>query len=144
MFYQGPIAKHKYKALTIAHNIFLSRNQRYKLGQWLDTSVTVVGHCVPVWYDGGETNEPAQEVFCNYVITNGDNPTYVRTLEDKDGFKINLFEKNMRQSLLDSTDGGCGSILFTNHGKAKFEDREYHLVNFVSIHDESFLRGSLT
>jgi len=143
MFYQGPIAPHKLKALTVAHNIFLNRNQRYKIGQWLDTTVHVVGHCIPVWYDGGDTDEPAQEIFCNYLLTNGEEPTFVRTLEGKDGFRINLAGQQMRKSLLDVIDGGSESIMFTNHGKAKFQDREYHLVNFVSIHDESLLRGSM-
>ena len=54
--------------LVISHNINLSREERYNLHQ--GKPVTTVGVSVPVWFEKGNTSEPAQEVFVLYRLTN--------------------------------------------------------------------------
>ena len=54
--------------LTILHNIFLTKQDRSTLingGQ-----IQAMGVSVPVWYLKGKTTEPAQEIFCEYILTN--------------------------------------------------------------------------
>lgn len=73
--------------LAISHNVHLTREQRYALAG--GEPVSVVGVSVPVWYAGGRTNEPANEVFCNYAIRNApgeDGGIRIR----KDGYEFNL------------------------------------------------------
>lgn len=56
--------------LTISHNIFLTREQRYDLNN--DIAIKVVGVSVPVILSNNKTtSEPAKEVFVNYTIKNG-------------------------------------------------------------------------
>ena len=52
--------------LTVSHYIYLSREQRYELNDGKD--IEIVGICVPVWFQKGNTSEPAQEIFCKYKI----------------------------------------------------------------------------
>lgn len=72
--------------LTILHNIFLTKQDRSTLvngGQ-----IQAMGVSVPVWYLKGKTTEPAQEIFCEYILTNT-TEDYPLTALAK-GYKINL------------------------------------------------------
>jgi hypothetical protein len=75
--------------LAISHEIYLTRDQRYRLAA--GDSVSVTGISVPVWYAKGKTNEPAREVFCNYIIHNSPNA------EDQIYFRMDGYEFNIPQ-----------------------------------------------
>jgi hypothetical protein len=47
-----------------------------------------MGVSLPVWFNAGNTSEPANEVFCNYILTNTPNDYPVAVLSN--GYKINL------------------------------------------------------
>ena len=73
--------------LSIVHNIFLTRDQRYSLNQ--GNRLLITGVSLPVWFFKGDTSEPAEEVFCKYILLNQkDKPTSIT--ETKRGYKINL------------------------------------------------------
>ena len=48
--------------LTISHYVYLNREQRYDIHDL--KPVEVIGVSVPVWFNNGNTSEPAKEVFC--------------------------------------------------------------------------------
>lgn len=56
--------------LFITHHVFLTDDQISKIVS--GESVSVLGHCVPVWIDAktGRSTEPAKEIFCNYLLFN--------------------------------------------------------------------------
>lgn len=74
------------KTLTISHHIRLSRSQRQDLHNGVEQKI--IGICIPVWVEDGETSEPAQEIFCWYWLKNSgtENPILVKT----EGFEICL------------------------------------------------------
>lgn len=76
--------------LVISHNINLSREERYKLHK--GEPVTTVGVSVPVWFEKGNTSEPAQEVFVTYRLTNTKNDYAIKM--SKDGYDINIPQPN--------------------------------------------------
>ena len=55
--------------LIISHYLYLNREQRYLLHENKEP-IEVHGISVPVWFQKGNTSEPAKEVFCKYRITN--------------------------------------------------------------------------
>jgi hypothetical protein len=61
-------------ALFATHSIFLTKEESLRVieGQTIST----LGHCVPVWIDAksGKTTEPAEEIFCQYMIHNSQEP----------------------------------------------------------------------
>ncbi|MHA2043231.1 MAG: hypothetical protein ACW99G_00470 [Candidatus Thorarchaeota archaeon] len=56
--------------LFVVHQIFLTREQRYKVAD--GESIEVVAHNLPTWILQGSTvtSEPSTEVFCKYMINN--------------------------------------------------------------------------
>ena len=76
--------------LSLLHNIFLTPEEIKKLCDHED--VEVVGASLPVWYFRGNTSEPAEEVFCKYLLTNkrNDSPFLVAPREDRAGYVINM------------------------------------------------------
>lgn len=72
--------------LHVLHEIFLTREERYRLvaGETVET----VGISVPVWAYRTLTSEPAAEVFCRYVLTNRPGQPDVTVFEE--GYLINL------------------------------------------------------
>ncbi len=83
-----------------SHHIFLTPEQIEGIQ---DREVETVGHCVPVTWENGETDEPAEEVFCLYKII----PGYPSVRKLKDGFYINIAEQS---SLLPIERDGCGFL----------------------------------
>jgi hypothetical protein len=76
--------------LSILHNIFLSTEQTKQLHSGED--VEVIGASLPVWYYKGNTSEPAEEVFCKYLLTNKktENQFAISLAESNDGYVINM------------------------------------------------------
>ena len=73
--------------LVISHSIFLNREERYELAD--GKQIEVVGISVPVWYQKGNTSEPAVEIFCNYDLLNKDDEmSFVRAKDD--GYTVNI------------------------------------------------------
>ena len=54
--------------LTISHYIYLTKEQRYALHE--RQPIEAIGISVPVWFNKGNTSEPAKEIFCKYQIAN--------------------------------------------------------------------------
>lgn len=59
--------------LSILHSIFLSEEEIQKLKQNLD--VETIGVSLPIWSSSSttSTSEPAEEVFCTYILKNDKN-----------------------------------------------------------------------
>jgi hypothetical protein len=77
--------------LVVTHNIGLTKEERYKLSQ--GELVEVTGISVPVWFDKGNTSEPANEVFVSYKLTNQLEPYPIKTT--KTGYEINMPQRNL-------------------------------------------------
>lgn len=139
--------------LTISHFIYLTKEQRYALHE--RKSVEVVGVSIPVWFNKGNTSEPAKEVFCNYKITNDSmNRSAVPT---KDGYNINIpqnvevktdehvtgthFSKS--EQLLDFADGGVEFLEFKQYGKLTRNKQKFNVVHFFEIKTYEKLVGTL-
>lgn len=77
-------------ALFVTHNVFLTKAeiQRVLSGE----EVTTLGHCVPVWVDAktGRTTEPAEEIFCTYILTNAEERKHDVEVIPRKGFKVFL------------------------------------------------------
>lgn len=73
--------------LTINHLIHLSNSQRQDLHA--GKRLRVVGVSVPVWIlNDKTTSEPAQEVFCQYILSNTKKNNPIRIMNA--GYEINL------------------------------------------------------
>ena len=72
--------------LHVYHGLFLTRDQRYSLAD--GETVETVGVSVPVWSLGGNTSEPASELFCKYVLTNKIGATKITPFGE--GYLINI------------------------------------------------------
>ena len=139
--------------ITVMHNIFLTREERYKLAE--GEPVITVGVSVPVWFYRGITTEPAQEVFCKYRLTNKKTPVPITNWDE--GYSINLPQaeeemvtlanpsaenpaqgKKVEQptaiNLKDMKDGGCdGYLQFKQYTKIRKDKKTYNLLHFVEI-----------
>ena len=73
--------------LFVAHSLYLTREQRYKLAD--GEALELVAPSLPVWIVTGTTttSEPASEVFCKYVVKNNG--------EDKQSIKYQDGEYNI-------------------------------------------------
>lgn len=74
--------------LVIAHNLFLSRAERYQLIEC--EPIEVVGASLPVWFSLKHTSEPAEEIFCKYSIHNNKNEPGGTVQRIAGGYRINL------------------------------------------------------
>lgn len=146
--------------LIISHHIYLNREQRLDLHKRLPQDA--IGVSVPVWFQKGNTSEPAQEIFCKYQITNDFSvkaiiPTedgYVINIPQKVVFKTNgLSEKvqdfingniSTSDKLLDVKDGGSESIEFRHFGKITIDEKTYSVIHFVEIKTEKTLFDTLS
>lgn len=132
--------------LTVSHNIFLTRQQRYELCQ-TDVVLSVVGVSVPVWFLGGRTSEPAREVFCKYLLSITDNSTAVR--KHSEGYIINLpkalsnVSRTVPELLMDPEDGGQSMIQYKEYSNGRSKNRTYRVIHTVEIYDMTVLDESL-
>lgn len=76
--------------LVVSHTIGLTKDERYKLNS--GEEVDVIGTSVSVWFEKGNTSEPANEVFVKYKLKNEKQSYPVKTTGD--GFEINMPQAN--------------------------------------------------
>lgn len=124
--------------LTIAHNIFFTKEERYLFRTPL-TEVSTVGICLPVWVDGTTTNEPAEEVYCQYKVRNFASPGIDSVHMSNDGFVLSLGEKSLWDSVLDAKDGGNSSIYLSHQGLVVNSDSQVLVIHYINIQDTSVL-----
>ena len=153
--------------LTISHNIFLNREERYNL--FNGNSITVVGVSIPVWVKKGRLPHDAEEVFCEYRLHNNGKPKkiepaptghivtipppsnqYWKELMSNDTWrmmdedtKAKWYAKHVRPNpnqLLDLTDGGAGGYLSFSH---QTEVKKISVLHFVEIKPIELLQESL-
>ncbi len=74
-------------SLVISHNVFLADEEIKTLVN--GEPIIIIGACVPVWFDKGDTSEPVTEVFCEYRLKNDSEKACFIT-SNKRGFSINL------------------------------------------------------
>lgn len=126
--------------LTVSHNIFLDRTQRYDL--FNNKEIEVIGVSVPVWFYQGKTSEPGHEVFCKYKLIPTECDLLVK--HNEIGYNIHLPQKiqNVKEdrvnpltlkNILDVKDGGISWIAFRQFGEAKKNKRKVSIINFVEI-----------
>ena len=132
--------------LTVSHNIFLTRQQRYLLCEG-EYSLMVVGVSVPVWFLGGRTSEPAREVFCKYMLSITDNSNAIS--RHKEGYVINLpktlsnVSRSVSELLRDPEDGGQGMLQYKEYSNGRYRKTKYRVIHTVEIYDTSVLQSSL-
>jgi len=156
--------------LCVHHNLYLSREDRYRL--YKDEPVVVTGVCVPVWFQKNFSTEPAVEVFARYQILPGEPGLSVK--QGPGGFSITLphppppakkppenvwkalsevdrdawFEKNNpgpnTECLLDVRDGGCAFLAFRQFNNVERNKKQLRLIHFVEIKDIEVLNRSLS
>ncbi len=149
------------RVLSVAHTVWLTREQRYSLAG--GETVEVVGTSVPVWFYKGTTSEPAQELFCKYVLMSSEPQMCIRHLLD--GYEINvprdpippdvpeavwvdldedekkkLLEKAPQTekvaNLLDEADGGVRWFYFQQYVKIHRQDgSQVDLQHYVELRD---------
>jgi hypothetical protein len=142
----------KEKSLVVNHILYLTPEQRIALVRDR-TPAQVVGISVPVWLCDGKSNEPAQEVFCQYTITNEQQEMMLSPLPT--GYRINLPQP--KPSLNDSEqgspdlkklgnpeDGGMGWLLFKQFQKIKHKDRDITVLHYVELRDWEYFWDSVT
>lgn len=166
--------KKKVTTLSIIHNIFLTRKERYAIHE--GKKVTTVGVSLPVWFRKGSTSEPAEEVFCEYTIINeaevkpiqAKKNGYIinvpqlpgdyepRSLTNKKWRKMSLkeradwYNKNpvpvSSKSLLDLIDLGSKHLSFkiTQDADASESEVDFNILHFIVIQDQEVLKKSLT
>ena len=74
--------------LVIAHNLFLTREERYQLAD--GEPIEIVGVSLPVWFSPKHTSEPAEEIFCKYSIHNNPNEPSATVQRIAGGYRINV------------------------------------------------------
>jgi hypothetical protein len=129
--------------LTVSHNLYLSKEQRYDLLEGKE--VEVVGASIPVWCYNGETSEPANEVFCKYKLIPSECKTNLIYKDDL-SYEMELArnynnEKDEKtspiviKSLADFKNGGSAWFAFRQYSKTKKHNKNVNIVHFVEIKD---------
>lgn len=121
--------------LVVSHYIYLDRRDRYNLHK--RKKIKVVGVSVPVFTQNGYTNEPANEIFCEYILTNLRKDSKI--IKTEKGYQINLPQKvkNGRlfsRKILDYKDGGENRIIFKEYNK---------VLHYIEIKPIEILKESL-
>jgi hypothetical protein len=74
--------------LSVAHNIYLTRDERYALVE--GKPIEVIGVSLPVWLSAKYAFKPVEEVFCKYSIYNNPNEPPATVSFINEGYRINL------------------------------------------------------
>lgn len=138
------------KSLIVSHNLFLTKEERYKLVR--GETIKITGSNVPVWASKKLTTEPAVEVFCYYIISNDPTvPTKVSTFDqgylvnmpnfNDDGGKIAIESIPEIEKLKDINDGKGAEYLFFKYIK---EVKNHKIFHFIAIKDFKELTNSLS
>lgn len=126
--------------ISVAHNIFLTEEQRYEL--YGGEAVIVTGVSVPVWYNIGKTDEPAEEIFCKYVLKPSLTEAKVEIFENI-GYSIYLTKDKMTKKIKNISEGGSECIMFACKSTYNYKNTLYPMLHFVSINDINVLKQSL-
>ena len=133
--------------LTVSHNIFLSKEQRYALCN-PGHIVEVIGVSVPVWFLSGKTSEPAREIFSLYrLLISNDNKAISK---HRQGYFINLpislqtIPMPVADILKDPEDGGRGTLQYKEYSTSRSKGKKFNVIHTVEIYDESELLETLT
>lgn len=146
--------------LTVSHYLYLSKDERYALHE--GKTIETVGVCIPVWFEKGNTSEPAQEVFCKYKMHNPKSGVDIK--QSNDGFEIwfpsiqkdeeHLVDDEMKvaiqkklgtsDNLLDYKDGGSTKCEFRIYQKLLVNETLHHLVHFVEIKPIELLMDTIS
>lgn len=137
--------------LTVAHNLFLTRDQRYDL--FNNKEIEAVGVSVPIWQYQGQSSEPGNEVFCKYKLIPCDYKIYVK--HNESGYDIYLPKKSYDpeedrtnpltiKNIIDHKDGGVEWIAFRQFAKAKNNNKPVNIVHFVEIKTIEELEKSIS
>ena len=141
--------------LTVAHNIFLTKEERYKLHA--GETIEVIGVSIPVWFKKGTTSEPAQEVFCLYKLMNEAGNRAIMQCDG--GYSVNLPQQTSEDDpssvklageiptsdrLLDIKDGGSEWLEFRQYNKVHQGKLKFNVVHFVEIKPIELLQETLT
>src|SRR5581483_11801117 len=137
--------------LSVSHNVFLTKAQRYEL--FSGKEVEVVGVSVPIWYYQDITSEPGNEVFCQYKLIPCDHKIFVK--HTSNGYAIHLPEKSFDleekkpnpltlKNILEYKDGGIEWLAFRQFGKAKKNKKPVNIVHFVEIKTIEELEKSIS
>lgn len=154
--------------LSIQHNIYLSKKQRYDLHNNID--VNTVGISIPIWYLGKKKSEYRKEILCNYYLRNPGKELPIRIL--KDGYLISLpsqvLKKNKLEiskeewiklpqekreiyytassnnlpsfSLLDIQDYGSETLIYKETNTVKNDDNFMKVVHHMNLLDFKYLK----
>jgi len=166
------MANKKTTTLSIMHNIFLTKKERYALHE--GKKIKTIGVSLPVWFHKGSTSEPAEEVFCKYAIINeaGIQPLqakksgYIinvpqlpedyepRSLSDEKWRKMSPKERatwyndnpvpTSSKNLLDLVDFGSQHLSFKITQDATESEAKFNILHFIIIQDQKVLEESLT
>lgn len=128
--------------LTVGHNIFLTREQRYALIE--NKYLEVIGVSVPCWFNQGLSSEPANEVFCKYKINVSEVEPFIRYKEN--GYTINLLNggKTGVNSLRDYKDSGVETLGFNYPGRLKNNNRYIKVMHILEIKDMEELTTTMS
>lgn len=157
--------------LSIQHNIYLNKNQRYDLNNNID--VDTIGISIPIWHLGRRNSEPKKEILCNYYLRNPNKELPIRIL--KDGYIVCLpfkipqrkqrdilkeewltLSQEQREayytasskdlpsfSLLDIKDGGSESFIYKESNTIKAGDEFMKVIHHVNILDFKYLKSTV-
>ena len=155
--------------LTINHNLFLTRAERYA---WYEgQSIEVIGVSIPVWFSKSITSEPAIEIFCKYRLINVPKNIFIKNANDGYDIQIpskpekeyfipddlwNKMSKDEKEKwyedneppptlkmLLDIKDGGSAHLAFRQYSKVRKNKKILNVIHFVEIKDIEELKQTL-
>jgi len=157
--------------LSIQHNIFLDRDQRYGLHNQED--VDTVGVSTPIWHFQNRSSEPAKEVFCNYYLRNPRKELPIKILKDgyllclpyriptrqqrelsnqewlkmtqeqREAYYTAMPREMSSASLLDIQDGGSETLMYRESNTVKNGDKFMKIIHYVNLYDVKYLQGSM-
>ncbi len=134
---------------TASHYLYMTKQQRYDLHSGKEVQMN--GVLIPVWFEKGNTSEPAKEVFCEYTLRNTRKKSGVEF--NKKGFVIDMpyFEIaggentdreilraaqqriGTSELLLDLDDGGLEHCEFRYFHKKTIAGKKHNVIHFVEI-----------
>lgn len=133
------------ETVIVSHNIYLTRDQRYKLHN--REVIDVIGINVPVAIKGNSTTEPACEIFTHYKLKNELQFNKNLVKHNKMNYEINLPQNplysEVSEALLDIRDKGSESLYFALKQRSKIGNKSFLFVHLVDIKSIEFLNQTL-
>jgi hypothetical protein len=128
--------------LTISHYIYLTTEQRYQIFE--GHTVEVIGVNTPVWFQAGNTSEPAKEIFCKYIISKNEGAYGLSISEE--GYKVNLesIDRGVDvRNLLDFKDKGSQELIAKGYGKVNVGGKTFNAFHCLEIKPLEILLDTL-